>query len=153
MWLDHVPNTQGIDIRAGEPPCERPRAALPAQFACGVGVFWVIIVRIFFQRKRMVVAIPLRETNPVGRLAARDNDLFDAQLARCFDYIVRTQHVAAEAFRVRDQHVPRVGGEVDHRIRGLDAGAIGAAGGFVVREVEVGGEGVEGLAGVGEVGF
>ena len=42
---------------------------------------------------------------------------------------------------------------MDDGVRGLHAGAIRSSWGFVVREVEVGGEGVEGLAGVGQVRF
>ena len=42
---------------------------------------------------------------------------------------------------------------MDYCVWVLDPEAVGAAGVFVVGEMEVGGEGVEDLAGVGEVGF
>ena len=42
---------------------------------------------------------------------------------------------------------------MDDGVRGLDSGAIGSSRVVVVGEMEVGGEGVEGLAGVGQVRF
>ena len=69
----------------------------------------------------MVVAVPLRKTHPVRRLAARDHDLPDPELARRFDDIIRAEDVAAKALGVRDQHVARVCGEVDDGIGSLDA--------------------------------
>ena len=101
----------------------------------------------------MVIAIPLREADTVRRLAARDDYFLDPELAGRFDDVVGAQHVAPKAFRVRDEHVAGVGREVDDGVWGLDTGAIGSAGVLVVREVEVGGQGVEGLAGVGQVRF
>lgn len=101
----------------------------------------------------MILGLALRETNPVRCLRARDDHFLDSQFASRFDDVVGAQHVSAEAFAVGDEEVARVGGEVDHGVGRLNAGAGGEARAFVVREVEVRGEGVEDLARIGEVGF
>lgn len=101
----------------------------------------------------MIVGITLREADAVRRFGACDDDFLDAEFASCFDDVVGAEDVAAEAFAVWDEQVPRVGCEVDYCVGFLDADASGGARILVVGEVEVGGEGVEDLAGVGEVGF
>ena len=56
---------------------------------------------VLFQGKRMIITIALGEANPIRRLTARDNDLFDSQFAGGFNDVVRTQHVPFEALVIR----------------------------------------------------
>lgn len=93
----------------------------------------------------MVIHVALRETHAVRRLATGDDDLLDPQLAGRFDHVVRTEHVPLEAFVVRDQHVPGVSGEVDHRVDLFDLLS------FVAGHVEVRAEGIEDLAAICEI--
>lgn len=101
----------------------------------------------------MIFGFALREANPIRCLRARDDDFLDSQFASRFDDVVGAQHISAEAFAVGDEQVARIGGEVDHGVGRLDAGAGGKARVFVMREVEVRRQGVENLARIGEVGF
>lgn len=152
MRLDDIPNAQSVDIRAREPAREAAAAAFAAELARGVGVHGVAVV-VLFQREGVVVGVALREADAVGSFGAGDDDFLDAEFAGGFDDVVGAEDVAAEAFAVRDEHVARVGGEVDDGIWRLDWYGGGVAGIGVVVDVEVGGEGVEDLAGVGEVRF
>ena len=136
--FNDIANPQSINVRAWKPPRKTPRTALSTQFTGRISILWVIVVRILLQRKRMVIAIPLREADSVCRLTARDDHFLDTQLTCRFDDVVGAQHVASKAFRVRDQHVASVGREVDDRVWGLHTGAIWSSGVFVVGEVEVG---------------
>ena len=101
----------------------------------------------------MVIAIPLRETDPICRLTTRNNNLFDPQLTRRFDNIVGAQHISLETLIVRHQHVARIGGEMDYRVHGTHGHSFAVAWLRVVVDMEVGGEGIEDLAGVREIGF
>lgn len=87
----------------------------------------------------MVVDIALREAYTVRSFRACDDDFLDAQLASRFDDVVRAEHIAAEAFAVRDEQITSVRGEVDHGIGLLNTDAAGPARVLVVGEVEVGG--------------
>lgn len=137
VGLDDVADPQGVDVDAGEAARESPRAPLPAQLAGRVRVLRVVVV-VLLEREDVVVDVALGEADAVGRFRAGDDDLWDAELTGGFDDVVRAQHVAAEAFAVRDEQVSGVGGEVDDGVGFLDTDAPGAAGVLVVGEVEVG---------------
>ena len=132
MRLNDITNPQSIDIRAWKPPRKTPRTALSTQLTGRIGILRVVVIRILLQGKRMVIAIPLREADTVRCLTARDDHLLDTELAGRFDDVVGAQHVAPKAFRVRHEHVAGVGREMDDGVRGLDTGAIGSSGVFVV---------------------
>ena len=145
VGLDDVADAEGVDIDA-EAAGEGAGGALAAQLGGGVAVFRVDVV-VLLEREGVVVDVALSEADAVRRLRAGDDDLLDPELARGLDDVVRAQHVAAEALVVRHQHIARVRGEVDHRVRRLQGRVA------VLRHVEVGAQRVEDLPAVGKVDF
>lgn len=96
----------------------------------------------------MVVDITLGKADSVSGLGAGDDDLLDTEFAGGFNYVVSCSHVASEALVIWDEHVASVGGKVDDNIWRLrDLGVV------VAGKVEMGGEGIEDLTAVGEIGL
>lgn len=149
MRLDHVADAQGVDVGPVEAPREAARHALAAQLGEGVAVHRVAVVRVLVEREGVVVGVALREAHAVHGLARRDDDLAHAELAGRLDDVVSRLRVGGVHGVVGDEHVAGERGEVDDGVgRGGGAGRVVVAG-----EVEVGGEGVEDLAAVGQVGL
>ena len=116
VGLDDVADAQDVDVDA-EAAGEGAGDALAAELGAGVAVHRVAVV-VLLEREVGVAVVALGEADAVDGLGAGDDDLFDAELAGCFDDVVGLGHVAGEAFIVRDEHVPRVGGEVDDCVWG-----------------------------------
>lgn len=96
----------------------------------------------------MVRSLAFAEANAVGGFGAGGEDFAHAEFAGGFDDVVGGEDVLSETFVVRDEHVAGDCGEVDYDVGGFFRVAV-----FVAAEVVVGCQGVEDLAGVGEVGF
>jgi hypothetical protein len=75
MWLDHVGNAQGIDVAL------KPRWVLVHHLGKPVAIHRVDDHSLL-QRKAMKVLVSFCETDAVGRLAGRDNDLADPKFHR-----------------------------------------------------------------------
>ena len=150
--LDDIPDSQGVDIRTGESSREASCTALSTQFAERIGIHGIAVV-VLFQWKLVVICVPLRKTDTVRGLTARNDDFLDAQLTCRFNHVVCAQYVTLEAFVIWNQHIPRIRCEVDHRIRGWDGLFRIEARVFVVRDIEVGAQRVEYLTGVCQVGL
>lgn len=150
--LNDIPDSQGVDIRAGESSREAACTALSTQFAERIGIHGIAVV-VLFQWKLVVICVPLRKTDTVRGLTARDDDFLDAQLTCRFNDVVCAQYITLEAFVVWYQHVPRIRCEMYHCVRGWDGLFRIEARVFVVRDVEVGTQRVENLAGVCQVGL
>jgi len=89
----------------------------------------------------------LGKTDAVGGLAGGDDDLADAELGSRFDDVVSRDGVDAKSLVIGfDQH-PRDRRKMHHRIRRRRRLAA-----LETVEAEMGGQGVEGLAAVGQIG-
>ena len=101
----------------------------------------------------MIITIPLRKANPIGRLTARNNNLLDPQFTRSLNHIVCTQHISLKALVIRYEHVPRIRGEMYDGIDGAHGYCFRVTRIRVVIDVEIGCKGIEDLAGVCQVCF
>lgn len=116
---DDVADDEGVDVGV-EAAGEGAGDAFSAQLAAGVGVHGVAVVGVFVQGEGGVgqlVVGTLGETDPIRSLGRGDHNPLYPEFARRFDHVVRRQHIAPERLAVRYQHVARVCGEVDHRVR------------------------------------
>ncbi len=145
MRLDHVADAQRVNVGLVTHG-EGAGGLLVADLGEAVGVHRIDVV-ILLEREGMEVLVALGEADAVGGLARGDHDLAHAELHRRFDHVVGAGDVRGEGDVVGlDQHA-RDGGEMHDRVGRARRTAIVEAG-----EVGMGGERVERLAVVGEVG-
>ena len=152
MRFNDITNPQSIDISSREPTGKAARTSFTAKLTRRIRILRIIVV-ILFQRETVVFSIALRETHAVSCFGAGNDDFLDAEFAGGFDDIVCAQDVAPEAFTVWDKEIAGICCKMNHGIRFFDTDTSRATRVLVVRKMEMGGEGVENLAGVCEVGF
>lgn len=140
--LNDVTDPEDVNV-VSVPAGKSAGGALAADFAQRVRVHGVDVV-VFLEGEGVVVCIALREADAVGGFGACSYDFADAEFRGRFDDVVGGCDVCFKAFVVWDNHVARVGCEVDYHVWRRFGGAVGVA-----CLVVVGGEGVEDLAAVG----
>lgn len=152
MRFNDTPNPQSIDIRSREPTGKAAGTCFTTKLARRIRILWIIVV-ILFQGEIMEISIALRETDAVCCFGAGNDDFLDADFAGGFNDIVCAQDVAPEAFAVWDKEIASICCKMNHGIGFFDTDTSRATRVLVVGKMEMGGEGVEDLAGVCEVGF
>jgi hypothetical protein len=164
MRLDDIAYSERVDICV-EAARETPGYPLAAKFTDGVSVHGIDVVG-FVEREGGVIEVALAEADFVGCFGTGDYYLAHAEFAGGFDDVVCTCCIAAITFVVlgllvsrggretsmfrtyRHEHIPGIRGEVNDRI-----GRAGVVRALVVLEAVVRGQRVEDLAAVGQVGF
>ena len=145
MRLDHVADAQRVDVGAVAHG-ESAGGFLVHQFGQAVAVHRITVV-IFFQREGMVILVPFGKADAIGGFGTGEDHFGHAQFHRGFDHVVGADGILREGGVVGVEHHPRHGCEMHDGIGGLRWRAV-----VVAVKTKMGGQGVENLAAVGDVG-